>query len=272
MASASPLRVLDLCTGTGCISLALNARLSAKFRDLQILGVDISPGANRLAKANLRRNVILGRLPEKALRQVRFSQKDIHSIDDSELEVFADASNGCTQEQNAPERVQRDNDSEKRRWDILISNPPYISPTCYLRTTCRTVRNWEPRLALVPQQKSCRGSFPLDAGDGFYPCLLDLARRVDTGIVLLETADLAQAGRVARLGRGMSHWDGIEIWRDWPDQDDDGNGDGKTSVEDSGYDEKEEDNDSSSTSIPIRGTGNGRSVFLWKRRRSLRGR
>ena len=268
VASASPLRVLDLCTGTGCIPLALAARLSAEFRGLQILGVDISPGAIRLAKANLRRNVTRGQLPEKALRQVRFLQKDIQSIDDSELEVSREAFSDCTQKQKAPERVQGDNDNEKRRWDVLISNPPYISPTCFHRTTCRTVRNWEPRLALVPEPTGRRGSSPLDAGDDFYPCLLDLARGVDAGIVLLEMADLAQAHRVARLGRGMSHWDGIEIWRDWPDQDDDDDDDGKGSVEDRGHDEKNEDEHDSSSSTPmsVRGTGNGRSVFLWRRR------
>ena len=36
------------------------------------------------------------------------------------------------------------------QWDLLTSNPPYISPSGFSLSTSRSVRNWEPKLALVP--------------------------------------------------------------------------------------------------------------------------
>ena len=122
-------------------------------------------------------------------------------------------------------------------WDIIISNPPYISPRGYVRETHRSVRNWEPKLALVPcsSSYSCTldgdiskssssslsssspsssssssamsASYQTDSGlnqdvaiaDLFYPRLFSIANQVNAKVVLVEAGDLAQAGRVARL-------------------------------------------------------------------------
>ncbi len=49
---AQPQRILDLCTGSGCIALAL----AKAFPDAQVLGVDIAPEAVALAQANALHN------------------------------------------------------------------------------------------------------------------------------------------------------------------------------------------------------------------------
>lgn len=127
-------------------------------------------------------------------------------------------------------------------WDILISNPPYISPSAYWKTTTRSVRGFEPKLALVPPPKlKCDD---MQQGDMFYPRLLAFAEELESKVVLLEVADLEQALRVARLAQKVDIFDGVEIWRDEPDP-----SSSQATVEDG---------------INVHGTGNARSVVCWR--------
>ena len=86
-----PLKILDLCTGSGCISLALAHHLHINKIPCHIQGLDISQKAIMLAKLNQRK---LG-IPVSILE---FHQKDILS----NLDSFKDV-------------------------DMIVSNPPYIS-------------------------------------------------------------------------------------------------------------------------------------------------
>ena len=121
-----------------------------------------------------------------------------------------------------------------QEWDILTSNPPYISPRSYNTCTARSVRNFEPKLALVPPQSqpqphppvrsqsrsqspasisTCTSPINTDPhthpeqnqegndkdGDAFYPTLLSHASILNAKIVILEVADMQQARRVCSL-------------------------------------------------------------------------
>jgi hypothetical protein len=140
-------------------------------------------------------------------------------------------------------------------WDVLISNPPYISPCGYWRTTTRSVRHFEPKLALVPPGEGI--SSDTEHGDEFYPRLIQHAKHTQARIVLFEVADLEQALRVARMARDavecrLEHrysFHGIEIWRDQPDQPNHADSPGDPSHE---------------SEFPIIGTGNVRSVLCWR--------
>ena len=216
-------RILDLCTGSGCISILLHAILSGHLPNLEILGVDISPEAIRIAKQNLRHNVIQANLSLVAQEQIRFICEDI--FDD--LDIF------------------------QGQWDMIISNPPYISPHEFRTSTSRSVRNHEPRIALVPQKfHACSNSIvevsgrDSDTGDGFYPRLLEIAERLRAKIVVAEVASIEQAQRVASLTAESSHWNNREIWRDWPNS------------------EISSESIINGAPIKIRGEGNGRSVFV----------
>lgn len=189
-------RVLDLCTGTGCISLLLHALLAKYIPKTEILGIDISPKAIALANQNLHHNIALGHLPQSAKKHVQFLQAD----------VFLQ------------------NSFEKHQWDMVISNPPYISPQGFNKDTSRSVRNYEPRIALVPL---CGSTFRRDwnapeidssIGDAFYPKLLDVAEKSNACLLLLEVADLEQARRVVAQAVKRCCWNKFEIWRDWPDE------------------------------------------------------
>jgi release factor glutamine methyltransferase len=62
--SRQPLKILDLCTGTGCIALAI----AKKFPKFEVLGVDIDPVAVVLAEKNKIHNTVLN---------TRFVQSDL---------------------------------------------------------------------------------------------------------------------------------------------------------------------------------------------------
>lgn len=176
---------------------------AAKRNDiaLRALGIDISKKSMALARYNLRRI-------EHETR-IRHGMMDFARAD-----VLADPFEELTPGAPVPVRNMLNYNRWAPFWDILISNPPYISPSAYWKTTTRSVRTFEPKLALVPPKKA--NIDDTQRGDMFYPRLLKLAAEVEAKVVLLEVADLDQALRVARLAKKADIFDGIEIWRDEP--------------------------------------------------------
>jgi hypothetical protein len=141
-----------------------------------------------------------------------------------------------------------------KHWQVLICNPPYISPDDFLRTTSRSVREFEPELALVPPSSSAVSS--TDQGDLFYPRLLEIANQVRAKVVVFEVADMAQGLRVAHMAKNFhprtkhcdyTTWEVIEIWRDQPGQ---ASATGAQEIIDG---------------FRVIGHGNGRSVVCWRR-------
>jgi hypothetical protein len=190
---------------------------------LEVVGVDISSTAIALANKNLLRLVEEGMLPPEP--NLRFLQADILADKENE-EGSGIPSLDAALEQYASTSISTSAvTSRKGNWDILISNPPYISPAAFAHTTTRSVKRYEPRLALVPPSSSSSPSpapspnstqTDTTQGDLFYPRLLTLASSLNTKVLLFEVADLEQAKRVARMAREQGVWEGIEIWRDDP--------------------------------------------------------
>ncbi|CAG8937392.1 unnamed protein product [Penicillium salamii] len=181
------LRILDLCTGTGCISLLLQALLAPHFQDLSITGVDISPVALGLAQKNLQHNIKLGQLVPQAATDIQFHRAD----------VLGNGSDTLVSIRSLLQTLGRPSQpSEHLQYDLLISNPPYISRAEFRNgTTARSVRLFEPELALVPPSVSEDGR----PEDIFYRRILSLALELKTPITVLECGDMAQAQRVVTL-------------------------------------------------------------------------
>jgi release factor glutamine methyltransferase len=105
-----PLRIVDLCTGSGCIALALAQACPAAT----VIGIDCNPHAVALAQFNAQRN---------RLTNVTFIESDLY-------QVLANES----------------------PFDLIVSNPPYITPAEYEALPAE-VRAWEDPVALVAAQE-----------------------------------------------------------------------------------------------------------------------
>lgn len=102
-------RVLDLCTGTGCIALSI----AGEHPDTVVVATDISPAATALAERNAR---ALG------------------------LEGWVDVLECDLADAVAPEFAGT--------FDVLVSNPPYIPSAILAGQIPSEVRDFEPALAL----------------------------------------------------------------------------------------------------------------------------
>lgn len=106
----SPIRIIDLCTGSGCVAISVAKRCQMAKLNVQILATDISVEALAVAAANAAKHGVEG------------------IVEFLESNLFA----------NVP---------VEDKFDIIASNPPYI-PTAEIDTLDPEVAKHEPRLAL----------------------------------------------------------------------------------------------------------------------------
>jgi len=106
----SPVRIIDLCTGSGCIAVSLAKELAAA----RIIATDASEKALAVARENSRRHGVAER--------IRFLQGDLfRPLEELDL---------------------------RGQVDILVSNPPYVLAG-NLSTLQPEVRDYEPQMALI---------------------------------------------------------------------------------------------------------------------------
>lgn len=233
-ASYDALRVIDFCTGTGCIPLLLFSSLQRSVQSLDVRGIDISPVALRLARANVEHNVGQGYMsPPNERLQVSFAKGDVFS--DSDIQAIGAST-----------------------WDVMVSNPPYVAKDVWDHGRGQlgySVRKYEPRLALVPGGHLPSAPKGLHPEDVFYARLLDVASILRPKALLLEIGDREQAYRVVTHCATHKSCVGceVQVWRDWPDLEPESGEDicfrirpGKSWEQD----------------VPIRGSGNIRSILI----------
>lgn len=232
------LRVVDFCTGTGCIPLLLASSLWFAFPKLHVHGIDISPAALALAHQNLRSARSKTQIPPPSpSHSVTFHHGDLLSAPWLQ-DVLPTLIPGC---------------------DVLVANPPYVSPQTWREgrgELSYSTRKFEPKLALVPRDvtelpAACRPE------DVFYAALLDAAGVLRPAVVLFEFGDAAQGRRVLELAFGHpSCRDAeFEFWRDHPDLKSVGDADSETEV-------RVRDPAGAERVVPIRGRGNVRSIVI----------
>ncbi|MCL1846214.1 MAG: peptide chain release factor N(5)-glutamine methyltransferase, partial [Defluviitaleaceae bacterium] len=147
----TPLRILDVCTGSGCIALALAHVLGDRA---EITATDISPDALALAKKNAEKLGLSAR--------VKFIESDL--ISDNIFQKSAPSAHWtpgtCVEVGTFPRSRKQFPGPQKRhmpskpnmpsadeKFDIIISNPPYIT-AAEMQTLSPSVRDHEPHLAL----------------------------------------------------------------------------------------------------------------------------
>lgn len=125
------MRILDMCTGSGCILLSL----LYYSNDCTGLGVDISDKALQTAQRNLK-NVIKLKKDKKAASGIP-ATSDIHDTSDTPVTFL---------QSNLFEELAQQEDYAGA-FDIIVSNPPYIE-SGVIDTLMPEVREYEPRIAL----------------------------------------------------------------------------------------------------------------------------
>lgn len=202
------IRIADFCTGTGCIALGLASQLqpvSSKYGiNLQLRGFDISSKALALADHNLQHNMAIGQLSTEKHLDIAFAHLDVL---------------GLAQRHTSEIKGQMSSSFGGNQPDVIISNPPYISPEDYRPggQTSRSVRLYEPKIALVPPEDIV---FPeVCRADQFYAALLRIMVAVQPSLLLMEVGDSTQALRVwhmcqrtiltLKLTKAS-----VEIWKD----------------------------------------------------------
>ena len=134
-------KILDLCTGSGCIAIALSKELNNK-----IFASDISKKAIELAKKNSIENNA----------QIEFIESDLFN-------------------------------NIKDKFDIIISNPPYIS---YDEEIMESVKLYEPNLAL----------FADNDGLLFYEKILkDINNYLNENFLIIFEIGYKQANRIKKI-------------------------------------------------------------------------
>ncbi|PIA15810.1 S-adenosyl-L-methionine-dependent methyltransferase [Coemansia reversa NRRL 1564] len=111
------MKILDACTGSGCIALGLACELPAN--SACVTGVDISPDAIALARDNLERNT------HSLKNTVNFHRVDLQSP-----------------------KALYDLREMETQWHMLVSNPPYVTAAEYEQLE-PDVRDWEDVRALL---------------------------------------------------------------------------------------------------------------------------
>jgi release factor glutamine methyltransferase len=119
---------LDFCTGSGCIAIAL----AAKSPDAKIVAIDISADALVLAKENVTRNNVAGR--------IEFLQGDGFA-------ALKDGRGGRSREPVLADGHHGSPGVSPHQFDLIVSNPPYI-PSAEIVTLEPEVRDFDPRVAL----------------------------------------------------------------------------------------------------------------------------
>ncbi len=152
--SKADARIVDVGTGTGCIALALAKELP----EAHITAVDVSEEALRLDRHNAE---ALG-----LAQRVQFLHSDL-------LEVFMSHESRIT-------------NHESRPFDLIVSNPPYVSPDQAAQLP-REVREHEPPAALF------------SPGDG-----LEVTRRLIEQAAILLAPSASSDLPEALVGRGFS--------------------------------------------------------------------
>jgi release factor glutamine methyltransferase len=112
----SPITILDLCTGSGCLALAL----AKEFPDVQVFGIDVSEIALGYARRNADSN---------GINNITFLHGDLFEpLYRRGYPVPTQIPKHCT-------------------FDLIISNPPYIKSDD-IKNLQTEIKNWEPINAL----------------------------------------------------------------------------------------------------------------------------
>ena len=217
---AVPIRIADIGTGTGCVSLLLHKSLrppeatGPSGQSLEILGGDISPDCLKLASDNLEHAVRLGAVSTSARNEISFQYLDMIKLGEvvSQLDNHISPSNIKTSDATSMDFLDH-------KWDAMISYPPCVPAADFLPggRVPYSDRTYQPKVAIVPPilAHEAMQELEVDPADVFFYILLKVALKADVKLTVLEVCEGPQATRVRKLAAQLmpsTAW--IERWRD----------------------------------------------------------
>jgi len=183
--ASQPLSILDLCSGSGCIALALAKALP----QATVVGIDKNPVAIALSEKNKEHNKITN---------VTFMAGDVFDL--PARRSLGGGGSGPSTPFVRPLVPRSDaiasRGMEDRRYDLIVSNPPYLSEEEWYSLD-ESVRAWEDYDALVANQQ----------GYAFYDALLSNACKYLKQNSIIRAHDIPQV--VFEIGIAQQS---IESW------------------------------------------------------------
>lgn len=138
--------LLDVCTGSGCIAIALTK--FGAFRDTT--AVDISDAVLAIARRNAERLLITEADTAATTTPSAVSADEITVATSTRMEVHlqnAAVDFTLLRSDMFSALAERTEDGALKRYDVIVSNPPYI-PSAVVDELEPEVRDYEPRIAL----------------------------------------------------------------------------------------------------------------------------
>ena len=165
------INILDLCTGSGAIAIALKKNIP----QTTVYGYDICEKALQVAKKNAKMNNV----------EINFVKSDLFRIPNSEFRI---------------------------KFDLIISNPPYIPPDVYY--TLQPEIRFEPQIAFISENNGMffyekiiseardymrqDGTLYLEIGENQIKYILSLAKKCEYKKIDVYK-DLCEKNRIVRL-------------------------------------------------------------------------
>ena len=205
MRGARPVRILDLCTGSGCVGITIAHELQKKGVPFELTMTDISPEAAAVAEENGRR--ILGEGNWKVEVTDLWPDRGCPA---SAIDSEARASSSLP-------GVTRPNPM----FDLIVSNPPYVTKS-EMEELLPEVRDHEPAMALtddgdgllfyrrivsgISEYLAPGGVLAVEHGAEQGPSVRDLMQQVLSGILTIQ--DYGGHDRVTCGARREEAWNG----------------------------------------------------------------
>ncbi|ORC90387.1 methyltransferase [Trypanosoma theileri] len=147
--SLPPLRVLDMCCGTGCVGIAIAKHVS----QAEIVAVDILDEAVKASEENAKINGI----DSSRYKVIKSDMFKTFLEPDSVLYNSDNGEEKCKAEKGEVNKTQKKpilSKSYLGSFDIIVSNPPYVLPEQYVDLP-PGIKLWESKIALVgdPQRE-----------------------------------------------------------------------------------------------------------------------